>query len=455
MRPAILKYLRYILFTVILVTAFQTLIAQSQENVLADSAGIDDCIKYALKYQPLVRQLKLDEAIANQNIHISLSDWLPQITSNAGYQYYLKQPVSFFPNLSDLTGPKVQVPIGLRYNSSLQLTGTQNIFTNDLYFAGKSARYYRQQYGQTTQKGLIQLVADISKAFYDLLLSQQMLGIIDEDIERLTKSLDNAKSLFNNGTTDKIDYSRAIISLNNARSQKIGILNTIKVKKSYLKQLMGYPDDKPLVLKYNFNVMKEDVLIDTIEPLNYRNRIEYQLLETKIKLQKISLSYYRWNFLPTLSGYANYNLIFQNDIQSQLYKQSFPNSNIGLSLTFPLFAGTKKWQNIRKSRFTYERMVLDTVNLKNELTTGYIQAMSAYKSNLSAYNNTKENIEIARDVYNTVMYQYKQGIKPFIDVIISETDLLTAQLNNLSSLISLMYSKIDVQQALGKISVAY
>jgi outer membrane protein len=454
MRILIFKYLRLLCY-LIFISDINILEAQNRVNVLPDSASIEDCIKFALQFQPLVKQLKLDEAIASENIHISLSDWLPQITSSAGYQYFLKQPVSFFPNLSDLSGPKVQVPIGLRYNSNIQITGTQNIFTNDLYFAGRSARYYRQQVGQTTQKGIIQLVADISKAFYDLLLSEQMLGVIDEAIARLSEALKNTQALYTNGATDKIDYSRAIISLNNAKSQKISILNTIKVKNSYLKQLMGYPDDKPLALKYNFGAMKENILIDTIQSLNYKNRIEYQLLETNIQLQKLSVSYYRWNFLPSLSGYATYNMIYQNDVQSQLYKQSFPNSNIGLALSFPLFAGTKKWQNIRKSKFAYERMALDTLNLKNEMTTGYIQAMSAYKSNLSAYKSTKENMAIARDIYNTVMYQYKQGIKPYIDVIISETDLLTTQLNNLSSMIMLMYSKIDVQQALGKLPVAY
>ena len=147
--------------------------------------------------------------------------------------------------------------------------------------------------------------------------------------------------------------------------------------------------------------------------------------------------------------------MYQNDSNSALYNQSFPNSNVGLTLSFPIFAGTKKWQNIKRSRFTYDRLVLDTINLKNEMNTGYVQALSEYKSNLAAYNITDENINIAHNVYNTVMFQYKQGIKQYLDVIISETDLLTAQLNNLSSLISLMNSKIDVQQALGKITIDY
>ena len=446
---------RYLFFMILIIVNSYALKAQTQENILPDSASIDDCISYAMKYQPLVRQLKLDEAIANRDIKISLSDWLPQITSTAGYQYILKQPVLFFPNLSDLTGPKVPVTAGLKQNSNVVFTANQNIFTNDLFFAARTARYYRQQVGQTTQKGIIQLVVDISKAFYDILLSEQMLSIINEDIDRLSTSLKNARALFTNGTTDKIDYNRAIIALNNAQSQKISITNSINSKKSFLKQLIGYPDNKPIKLKYNFNEMKKDIIIDTLQGIKFNDRIEYQLLQTNIRLQKISLNYYKQSFLPSLSGYINYNYIFQSDNFSSLYNQSFPNSNVGLTLSFPIFAGTKKWQNIQKSKFSYERLVLDTINLKNEMNSGYIQALSEYKSNLASYKITKANIDIAQDVYNTVMFQYNQGIKPYLDVIISETDLLTAELNNLSSLISLMNSKIDVQQALGKINVHY
>ena len=448
-----INYSRYLICVILIFLDFFVLSGQNQDEIFSDSVSIDQCISYAMKYQPLVKQLKLDEAIANQNVKISLSDWLPQVKTNAGYQYFLKQPVSFFPNLSDLTGPDIQVTTGLKYNSNLLINASQNIFTPDLYFAGRTARYYRQQIGQTSQKGIIQLVVNISKAFYDVLLSEQMLNIINEDIDRLTINLKNADALYKNGTTDKIDFSRATIALNNAKSQKISISNSIISKKSILKQLMNYPDDKPLDLKYRFSAMKEDILIDTLKTLNYSDRIEYQLLQTNIKLQKLTLNYYKISFLPSLSGYANYNIIYQNDTYSELYKQSFPNSNIGLSLSFPIFEGTKKWHNIKKSKLSYERLTLDTLNLKNEMNTGYLQAISEYKSNLSAYNITSENINIARDVFNTVMFQYKQGIKPYIDVIVAETDLLTAQLNNLSSLIMLMYSKIDVQQASGKISI--
>ncbi len=451
----LVKNLGYPVLFILFLIIPDFLMAQSQKSNLPDSVTVEECLRYAMEYQPLVRQLKLDEKISDQNIKISLSDWLPQINSSAVLQHYLKQPVSIFPNFSDPAGPKIQVTTGVKNNSNLQLSATQNIFTNDLYFAGRTSKYYRRQVSQTSQKEIIQLVVDIRKAFYDVLLSRQMLNILDEEISRLTKSLNDALALYKNGTTDKIDYSRATMSLNNAKSQKISVSNSITAKMSYLKQLMGFPDNKPLALKYNFSEMQKDIQIDTLQGIVYNDRIEYKLLQTDLQLQQLSVSYYRQSFIPSLSGFINYNVVYQNDNFGDLYKNSFPNSLAGLTLSFPIFEGTRRLHNLKKSKLSYDRMVLDTVNMRNEMSTEYITAVTSYKSNLVAYKITQENMIIASDVYNTVKEQYNQGIKAYLEVIISETDLRQAQIDNLSALINLMFSKTDVQQALGKISVNY
>ncbi len=445
----------YPAFVLSFILASPEITAQDQPSFFTDSVSISECISYALIHQPLVSQLKIDEAIADQTIKSSLADWFPQVTSNAGIQHYLKQPVSIFPNFSDPTGPKIEVTTGVKNISNIQFSANQKIFNNDLWFAGRTAGDYRRQVRQTGRREAISLVVEVSKAFYDVLLSQQMLKIINEDINRLSISLKDALALYNSGLRDKIDYSRATASLNNARSQKISVTNSINAKLTFLKQLMGYPENKDLNLKKSFDEMKKDLVLDTLQSVSYQNRIEYQLLETKLRLQQLSIGYEKMSFLPSLSGFANYNFIFQNDEFSRLYDKAFPNSIVGLTLTFPLFEGGKRIHDLKRSKLYYDRLVLDTLNLRREMQTGYISALASYKNNLAAYNLTQANIEIALDVYNTVFSQYKEGLKPYLEVIISETDLRTAQLNNLNSLIMLMFSKIDVEQASGKIIVNY
>ena len=405
--------------------------------------------------QPLVKQLNLDEGIARQNIRIALADWLPQVNASAGLQHYLKQPVFLFPDISNPTGPKILIPNGVLYNSNIQFSATQNIFNNDVYIAGRTAGNYRLQASQTSRSALIEIVVEINKAFYDVLLSREQLNIIKEEIDRLSKSLKDAYALYQSGTSDVIDYKRATISLNNALSQKKNAEESIKAKISYLKQVMGYPNEKPLNLSSNILSMEKDAIIDTLQNINVYNRIEYQLLQTNLKLQKSKTDYYRMSFLPSLSAFANYNIIYQNDVYNQLFKSSYPNSTIGLSLSFPIFEGTKRIQNIKKSKMQYERLTLDTLNTRNEMNTQFVSAMASYKSDLAAYRMTQQNIEIAQDVYNTVKLQYNQGIKTYLEVIVSETDLMSARINNLNALFMLMFSNIDVKRALGEISVDY
>jgi outer membrane protein len=360
-----------------------------------------------------------------------------------------------FPDFSNLSGPKIPITTGVLNNSLISFTATQNLFNNDVYIAGRTAKTFRLQSAQTTHSAMIELVVEINKAFYDVLLSHEELELIIDQIGRLSKSLNDAYSLYKNGATDVIDYKRATIALNNALSQKKGAEEAIKVKTSYLKQLMGFPNDKQLTLKTDISSMEKDAMLDTLENFNIYDRIEYQLLQTNLKLQKANIEYNKFSFLPSLSAFANYNISYQSDVASELYKRNYPYSIVGLTLSFPIFQGTKRVQNIRKANMQYERLALDTLSTRNEMNTQYVSAMASYKSNYNSYNLTMQNIEIAQEVYNTVKLQYNQGIKNYLEVIISETDLMSARISNLNAMFMLMFSKIDVQRALGKISVDY
>jgi outer membrane protein len=429
--------------------------AQGQKELISDSATVEECLRYAFRNQPLVRQLKLDEAISRQNVRIALSDWFPQINATANLQTNLKLPVIYLPDFTNLSGPKVPITTGVKYNSGITFRADQTIFDRDVYIPGKTVGLIRTQAGQTTENALTNLVVQISKAYYDVLLSVDQLQIINEDIDRLTKIQQDANARFKSGASDNVDYRRATISLNNALVQKKSAEEAIKSRESLLKQLMGYPEKEALQLKNNTGSMESEVLIDTLQDVRYTSRPEYKLLQTNLGLQKTNVLYNKLGFLPSLSGFANYNINYQDDIFNDLYKKSFPNSVIGLSLNFPIFQGSKRIQSIKKSNFEYQRLALDTLRLRDEISSQYVQAMSEYKSSLAAYRTTIKNIETALDIYNTIKLQYNQGVKAYLEVIVAEADLMSARINNLNALYMLIFSKLDVQQALGQIAVNY
>jgi outer membrane protein TolC len=95
---------------------------------------------------------------------------------------------------------------------------------------------------------------------------------------------------------------------------------------------------------------------------------------------------------------------------------------------------------------------LDLINLKNAVNAEYAQAMASYKSNFATYQSLKENVVLAQEVYDVLQLQYKSGIKTYLEVITSETDLQNARINYINSLYQLLSSKIDVQKSLGQLN---
>jgi outer membrane protein len=285
------------------------------------------------------------------------------------------------------------------------------------------------------------------------LLTKQQLNVLNEDIQRLERNLKDAHSQYQSGLTDKTDFQRATIALNNAKAQKKSAVESIKVKYIFLKQLMGCSNDNPLEVSFDSTLMENEITIDTLKNLDYHNRIEYQLLQTDLKLRNARVNYYKWSFLPSFSAFANDNFVYQNDQFSNLYNKVYPNSYIGLKLSLPIFQGTNRLQNIQKASLEYKRIQFDVDDLKNRINTQYTQALAAYKSYMNELASAKENIALAQDIFATVKLQYDKGTKTYLEVIVSETDLRTAQLNYLNTLYQVLSSKLDVQRALGDISI--
>ncbi|EDM36743.1 outer membrane protein [Pedobacter sp. BAL39] len=418
-------------------------------NVTLSNATLPEVIRYALKNKPGVKQAIIDQEIGERDIKSALSGWLPQINADGTFNHNLKQQVQALTT----NGETSFITFGTKNTSSLLLQADQQFLNAGLIQASKSARYYRQQYKQATENTEITTVVDVSKAFYDILTSQEQLKITTENIARLQKQLNDAKAQYGVGLVDKTDFQRAQISLSNSLADKKRTQELLKYKYAYLKSIIGYQADKDLSLTFNGQAMETEVLIDTNQVLNHQNRIEFRQLETQRQLQSITTNYNKLAYMPNLSGFINYNWNYQNNDFSNLYNQSYPSSVVGLKLNIPIFLGTKRIQEIRKSQLLEKRIDLDLENTKNQINSQYEQAMATYKAGLNDWRTANENVNLSKSVYNTIKLQYDEGIKSYLDLMTAETDLRTSQLNYLNALYSLLSAKLDVQQALGTITV--
>jgi len=433
----------YLLSTIIFTTISVASQAQVGNDSLIQSGTLEAIIRYALNHQPAVQKSLLDERITNSQINSRLADWYPQVDFNYNFQHNFQLQTTQF------AGQVIQ--LGDYNTSTANFVYNQNILNRDLLLAASTAKDTRKLATQTTENSRINVVANVSKAFYDVLLTRQQIQVTDEDIVRLERSVKDAKNQYKSGLVDKIDYQRATISLNNAMALKQTNEAALKAKLEYMKSLMGYPLHGNLDVVYDSLKMENEVTFEVAAKPDYNNRIEYQTLLTQKKLQLANVQYAKNAFIPILAGFADYNLNFLNNSASELYKVNYPSSFAGVTLAFPLVHGGKRWMAIKQAKWQLKKTDWDLADLQNNINAQYAQAQANYLSSLANYTALKENMALAQQVYNTIQLQYRSGVKAYLEVITAESDLRTSQINYFNALYQVLSSKIDLQRAMGQL----
>ena len=413
------------------------------KDKLLQEVTLKNAIDYAIKFQPQIQQSLIDEQITASNIRSKLADWYPQVNFNYNLQHnFILQ--------SSIIGGNV-VKFGVDNTSFGQFTLTQAVFNKDVLLAKRTKGDVQLQSRQTTENNKIDLVANVSKAYYDVLATGQQIKVAAENIVRIERSLQDATNQYKAGITDKIDYKRATITLNNIKASKASNEELYKAKIEYLKSLMGYPEMAGLNIVYDSLQIENEIAFDTLQRPDYLARIEYRLLETQRKLLQSNLLYNKWSYLPSVAINGAYNVNYQNNLFTKLYVNNYPNSYAAVTLALPIFQGGKRNANIKTAELQLQRSDQDIIRLKNTVNTQHAQALASYKANLENYLALKENVALAKEVYDVIQLQYRSGIKTYLEVITAETDLRTSQINYFNALYQVLSSKVDLQRALGQI----
>jgi outer membrane protein TolC len=418
---------------------------------------LKQCIDYALAHQPALNKALVNVDIAHTTNSINLAAWLPQVNATGNMVHYIQQSNA---NISTNTGTTTTAGTGSTSTVRSSYTNTfipelavsQAILSPSLLYAAKSAPLLVKQAQQVTDSTKIYLVSAVSKSFYNVLLTLQQINVLKEDTARLGKNLRDTYHQYKGGIVDETDYLQATITLNNSVAQLKQANENIVPQYAALKQLMGYEPEKDFNVSIDTAQMMADIQIDTTRQLQYEKRIEFRQVQTRKDLQTQLTNYYKYAYLPTISGFFNYSLQYANNNFSNLLSKSYPSSIVGVSLSIPIFTGFARVHNVHKSQLQEQLIHWDEVDLKSQLYKEYTTGLAGYKSNLFSFNVQRKNVAMARRVYFVVNLQYKQGIVAYLNVITAESNLITAEINYTNSLFQLLSSKIDLEKAMGDIT---
>lgn len=436
---------------------------------------IQDCINYAYAHQNDVKNANLDVTSADYHVKEIIGQGLPQISGSASFQDYIKTAKILFPNshkqlytvlnqegVMGSNGKVIAVPdeadnvafsFTQKYNANLGLNASLILFDPNYIVGLQGRKTYKELYSRSYTRTKIEASVNVTKAYYQVLVSVEQLKLLAANIAQLKQQLDETIARNKQGFVEKIDVDRLTVQYNSQVTRQENIIRLLEVNYQMLKFQMGMPVDKTLTLRDKL----EDVKIEASaadannDTTVYRNRIEYNLLETQKKLYGYDLKSKKGQFLPKLTANGNISSAYQDNSFGKLFSTSYPSSYIGLSLSVPIFTGFQHLNQLRQSEITVLKAQNDLDNMKNTVNLQVNQARISYINGLQTLNDQKKNMALAEEVLRVSKIKYQQGVGSSIEVTQAQTAVQDADNSYIQGLYDALVSKVDLDKAYGRI----
>ena len=284
------------------------------------------------------------------------------------------------------------------------------------------------------------------------MVSNEQLKLLDANIKQLGQQLKETTELNKQGFVEKIDLDRLRVVYNNLNTTRENTERLLVLANQLLKFQMGMPITESLAVKERIT----DVNLDLASTVNvdttaYKNRVEYSLLETQARLNDLNVKRLKSLALPSLAAIGSAGNSFQAAKFSNLFDMNLPSVFIGLQLNVPIFSGFQRTYQVKQAQIELQK----TNNVLNIAKNGFLlqqeQSKIRYQNGLKSLSNQRANMDLAREVLRVSSIKYKEGVGSSIEVTQAQTALETAENNYIQALYDALVSKVDLDNAYGRI----
>ncbi|MES2428357.1 MAG: TolC family protein [Bacteroidota bacterium] len=425
------------------------------------SFSLADCIKYAYEHQDSIKNANLDVQSAEYKVKETIGSGLPQINGSISFQDYIKSPTQVAPvfganfQIADPKAPLVPLPFGpVKYTNNFGLQLNQLIYSGTFLVGLQAVKTFRELSQRSLVRSKIETNVNVTKAYYQALVSNEQISLLDANIAQLKQTLDQTTQQNKQGFVEKIDVDRLSVQYNNLVTNRDNVQRSLTLNYQMLKFQMGMPVEQDLTLtdKLGDVNMAEQTAQNAVDTSFYHNRIEYKLLETNVLLNQLDVKSKKANFQPTVAFVAGLGNVFQENHFSYLYDRNYYNSFIGLNINIPIFTGGQHLNQMRQSQISVLKAQNDLHNASNGFKLQANAAQITFTNSIQSLNNQKRSRELAQEVLRVSKIKYQQGVGSSIEVTQAQTELESSDNQYIQALYNALISKVDLDKAYARIN---
>jgi outer membrane protein len=288
-------------------------------------------------------------------------------------------------------------------------------------------------------------------AYTNLILAREKQDINRKNLNLLRRQVENDKIRRDRGQITNTDLAQSESSLAGAQAQFTQAKSDLLIAKLTYENIIGKIADPNQLKKNSKSIVNiPNSLSDAIN-LSKQNNPDIKIAKFDLEQSEKDVAISQSDLKPSAS--LSLERSYSDDLSSTIDERE--KDVLKATVSWPFFTGGKTQSKINKQSnlTTRKRLLLDHAVRTNE--TNVASAWSSLESSKSFLNSVKVQVRAAQIANEGIAAEYERGSRTTLDVIQSNSLLLSAQLSQVNSERNYLMAQYNLLKAVGLLNSQY
>ena len=287
--------------------------------------------------------------------------------------------------------------------------------------------------------------------YSNLILAREKLNINRKNLNLLRRQVENDKIRLDRGQITITDLAQSESSLAGAQAQFTQAKSDLLIAKLNYENIIGKIDDPNQLKKNSRSIVSIPNSLNEAIDLSKQNNPDIKIAKFDLEQSEKDLAISQSDLKPTAS--LSLERSYADELTSTIDERE--KDILKATVSWPFYSGGKKRSTISKnSNLTNrKRLLLNDAVKTNE--TNVASAWSSLESSQSFLNSVKAQVRAAKIANDGIAAEYERGSRTTLDVIQSNTLLLSAQISLASSERNYLMAQYNLLKAVGLLNSKY
>ena len=294
------------------------------------------------------------------------------------------------------------------------------------------------------------LVTRVGEAYFDALLAQDQVLLIEAQKTTYTTQLDAARKGLQAGTGTRTDIDEAQARLDMTLAQELEALQHVEFTRRRLESLMGRPVDvlaSLVVQRFNPTAPIPGLVEDWVERAEQANP-ELQSLRAQLDAAGMEVEKAQAGHKPTLDAVAQWSRSSSDTVTS--INQRYDNKSIGLQLSVPLYAGGYVSSTVRQAVAAQERAREALEAARRDLGVRVHREFRGMTEGVLRVKALEQAVRSAEQAVLSNQKSFQAGSRTTVDVLNAQQQKTTAQRDLAQARYLYLVSRLRLQALAGE-----